>query len=140
MRRIWAISTQASALSMVFLPIACQTAAATEPCEGTLHDPSARQHLEAPGGVGALDDLQRPAPEVDKGTPQLRSGIAAVGEDVAQIWGLSAEPCEDPGRAIAILNVGRMDLARDQVSTGIGDDVAPFGGALEPVAGNRLTP
>lgn len=40
-----------------FPPIPRQTAAATEPCEGPLDDPSAGQHLEAPGVVGALHDL-----------------------------------------------------------------------------------
>ena len=47
-----------------FLPILRQTAATAEPCEvrSTTHF---RQHLEA-RGVGSLDDLQRPAPEVDK--------------------------------------------------------------------------
>jgi len=68
MLRMWAISTQASALSMDFSQsFASQSAATAEPCEGALHDPSARQHLKAFCSFGSLDDLQRPAPEVDKG-------------------------------------------------------------------------
>jgi hypothetical protein len=59
---------------------------------------------------------------------------------MAQLWGLAAEPFEDPGRAVTIQNVGCVDFARDQVSAGVGDDMTPFGGALEPVAGDRLTP
>ncbi len=51
------------------LPILRQTAAATEPCESAFHDPSAGQHLEAYGGIGALDDLQRPASEFHEGAP-----------------------------------------------------------------------
>ena len=50
-----------------FLPVLCQTTAATEPCEGVLDNPSARQQLEALGGIGTFDDLQRPAPEGSKG-------------------------------------------------------------------------
>ena len=38
--------------------------------------------------------------------------------------GLAAEPCEDQGRAIPILDMGGVDIAYDQVSAGIGDDVA----------------
>ena len=107
-----------------FLPILRQTTAATEPCESALHDPSAWQHLEALDGVGALDDLQRPASEAHEGTPQLRSGIAAVREHVAQFRSLAAEPGKDPGRTVTILNVGRMNLACDQVAAGVSNDVA----------------
>lgn len=111
-----------------FFPIPCQTAATAEPCEGALHDPSARQQLEALCGVGPLDDLQRPAPEADKGGAQLWSGIAAICKHVTKLRGLAPQPGEDPGRAIPILNAGGMDFAGDQVAAGVGDDVAfpPF--------------
>ena len=107
-----------------FLPILCQTTATTEPCEGAFHDPSAWQNLEALGGVGALDDLQRPASEAHEGAPQLRSGIAAVREHVAQFRSLAAEPGKDPERTVTILNVGGMNLACDQVAAGVSDDMA----------------
>ena len=115
-----------------FLPIACQSTAATEPCEGAFDDPSPGQHLETLGGIRALDDLQRPAPEADEGAPQFRPGIAAIREHMAQFWGLAAEPGKDTGRAVTILDIGRMDLACNQVAAGVGDDVtfAP----LDPLA------
>ena len=93
-----------------------------------------------PGAIGPLDDLARPAPEADKGSAQFRPGIAAIGEHVAQFWGLMAKPGKDPGRAIPILKVGRVDRARDQVAAGVREDVTLFGGAFDPMAGDRLTP
>jgi len=106
-----------------FLPILCQSAAATEPGERAFDNPPAWQYLEAFGGVRPFDDLQRPASEADKGTPQLWSGIATIREHVAQLWGLAAELGEDPGRAIPILDIGGVDLAGDQIAAGVSDDV-----------------
>lgn len=73
-------------------PIPRQTVAATKPCEGALDDPTAGQHLKAFGTVGALDDLQRPAPEADKGVAQFRPGIAAVREHMAQFRSFAKTP------------------------------------------------
>ena len=50
-----------------FFPILRETSAAAKPCEGALDDPSSGEHFEPLGFVGALDDLERPAPEADKG-------------------------------------------------------------------------
>ena len=58
-----------------FVPVPCKSAATAAPCKCALHDPSARQHPEAFGGVGSFDDSQRPAPETDKCSAQLRSAI-----------------------------------------------------------------
>ena len=41
------------------LEVLGQPSAASEPCEGPLDHPSARQNLEAFGLVGSFDDLQR---------------------------------------------------------------------------------
>lgn len=83
-----------------FLPISCRTTAAAKPREGALDNPSSRQHLEAFGGVGSFDDLQRPASEADKGAPQLRPAIATIGEYVTHFRGLAAELGEDAGRTV----------------------------------------
>ena len=54
------------------------------PGEGLLDDPVAGPELEALRGVGALNDFQRPRADPLEGAAQFRSGIAAVGEDMAQ--------------------------------------------------------
>ena len=63
-----------------FFPVARQTAAAAEPCDGALDDPSAGQHREVLGGVGALDDRPPPAPEADAGVAQFRPRMTPVRE------------------------------------------------------------
>lgn len=57
---------------------------ASEPGESSLDDPSSRQNLEALGRVGALDDFDGPRAPVGQGLHQFFSGIAAVGEWMAQ--------------------------------------------------------
>jgi hypothetical protein len=46
------------------LEVLGEAAAAAKPCEGPFNDPPARQHFEALGGIGSLDDLDRPAAEL----------------------------------------------------------------------------
>ena len=46
------------------LPIFRRPAAVPEPGEGVFDDPSPRQELKALGGVGPLDDFQRPAADL----------------------------------------------------------------------------
>lgn len=59
-----------------------QPSASAEPCEGALHDPSARQNLEALGAVAPFDDLDRELADPGERAPQLRARIAAIGEDM----------------------------------------------------------
>ena len=70
-----------------FLPILRQPPASPEPCEqpapdlirSALDNPSARRNLEAPGGVGALDDLDGPRAAALHGGLELWPGVAATG-------------------------------------------------------------
>jgi hypothetical protein len=59
--------------------IAHQSPLAHQPTEGSLHDPAARQHFEARGGVGAFDDLdgQLGAEAPDPSGERL-AGVAAI--------------------------------------------------------------
>src|SRR5665213_2992391 len=101
-----------------------EPSAPTEPGKGALDHPAARQHFEPPDGVGALDDLDRPAAGSGQFQPQLVAGIAAIGEDMAQPGIEISNRGEDADGAIAILNVGGMDLQPDQVAERVDDDVA----------------
>ena len=69
--------------------------------------------------------------------PQRRSAVAAGREHAARFRSFAVVPGHDPGRAVTILNIGPMSLARDQVAAGVGDDVtlAPLDPNARIVAG-----
>ena len=54
---------------------------------------------------------------------QLVAGLAAVGEDMAQPGEADADLGQDVGRAVAVLDISRMDQGRDQQTAGVGEDV-----------------
>ena len=77
------------------------------------------QRLKARGGIGSLDDFQRPATEADEGTAQLWPGIARPlagrrlrsnlptgGECVAHQSGFATKLRKEPRSAVTILNIG----------------------------------
>src|SRR5208282_5114959 len=73
--------------------IAHESPLAHQPTEGSLHDPAARQHFEAHGGIGAFDDLdgelgtQSPDPLGERLT-----GVAAIHPQDAE----PSEPAQYP--------------------------------------------
>lgn len=69
---------------MVSPPVLCQPATPSEPREAALDDPAAGQQFEAYCGFGAPDDLGGPATDFGEGRLELRSGMAAIGEDMTQ--------------------------------------------------------
>ena len=115
-----------------FLPVLGQAAASSQPCEGSFDDPSARQDLEALGGIGSLDDLDPPVAGAPQRLPQLRAGVAAVGEDVAQPGPAGADGFEHGRRAVAVLNRGGMDDQTDHQAEGVGHYVTLA--TLDPLA------
>ena len=121
-----------------FLPRLRHSAAPSQPREGALDHPAARDHLETPVGVRAFDDLQRPAPDLFQAPPQLGSGIPAIGEDMAQQRVGGRDRFQQARRAVTILNIGTVNGKADQEPDGIGDDVtlAP----LYPLAGVIASP
>ena len=120
-----------------FLPVLRQSAASSEPCEGSLNDPAHWQNLEAPGGIGPLDDLDRPVAEAAHGSLEFRPGIAAVREDVSQPGPAGPDGAQDRWRSVAILNAGRVNHEPDQQAERVGDDV-PLA-TLDPLAGVEAT-
>ena len=71
--------------------------------------------MKACGLIGSLDDLDLPFAMLGERLGQLVSGVATIGEDMAQPWEQVADRGEQLWRSIPILNVGGMDpvLPRD---------------------------
>lgn len=72
------------------LDILCEPA--PEPGESAFNDPSLRQNLEAPGMIGALDDLQSPGADPGQASLQFLAAVAPIGEDVMSIGAEMAYP------------------------------------------------
>ena len=116
-----------------FFPVLGRAATPSEPREGAFDHPATRNDFEALGGVGAFDDLQRPAPDLLQSTLQLGSGIAAIGEYMTQQRVVGRYGLQQVRRAVAILNIATMHGKANQEADGVGDDMtfAPF----DPFAG-----
>jgi len=101
-----------------------EAAVAVQPGEGSFDDPATRQDFEALGAVGSLDDLDRPLADWPQCVPEFVPRIAAIGEQVAQPGKSADDPGEHQRRSVAVLDVGGVDHGVDQISLGIGEDVA----------------
>ena len=109
--------------SGVALEVAGQAAVAADPGEGALDDPALGQDDEAMG-IAALDDLQRPGSGLGDHLGHLRPLVAGVGEDAFDERKGSPRGAQQVTRAIAILNVGRVDGDAQQEAQRIDQDVA----------------
>ncbi len=67
------------------LEVLGETAVAAEPGESALHHPTPGQDLEARHAVASLDDLQPPLADLLQRLAEFRSGVGAIGEDLARI-------------------------------------------------------
>ena len=79
--------------------------------------------LEAFGAVRSLDDLHCELADFLQGASQFRSGVAAVGKDMAQPRPAPEYGLQDDRRAVAILNVGGVNDDADQQAQRVDDDV-----------------
>ena len=70
--------------------------------------------------IRSLDDFERSPADFGQRRPQFISGIATIGEDMAQPWEAVADAGEHIGGAIAVLNVGGMDLRSRRTFDGSG--------------------
>jgi hypothetical protein len=101
-------------------PVPRQAAAASEPGECALDDPSARQNLEATSGVGALDDLDPPVALAFQRAAQLRPRVAAIVEDMPQPRPAFANQAQDHRPTVAVLHAGRMHDGADYQAQRVG--------------------
>jgi hypothetical protein len=104
------------------LVVAHEASAFHDPGECSLYDPPAADDDEALHPGHAPDDLEDDVGLVLRPGDQL-AGIAAVREDALD------EGKAPPGfsqyalRAVAVLNVGAVDLDREQAAIGVGQDM-----------------
>ena len=108
--------------SGVTLEVAGQAAVAADPGKSTLDDPSLGQDDEAMG-IAALDDLQ--APEAGRGDHlgHLWPLVAGVGKDAFDERKGSPRRAQQVARAVAILQIGRVDGDAQQQAQRIDEDM-----------------
>jgi hypothetical protein len=93
----------------VTLEVFGETAAAADPSQGALDDPAFWKNDEAMQFV-AFDDLDGPGSGPRERRRQLRPLIVGIGEDAFDEGEAAARAAvEDQQRAIAILQIGRVD-------------------------------
>ena len=119
---MWAIVIHASAEARDFRS-PWPTCGITNPCEGPLDDPAARQDFKTLGLVGTFDDLECPFPNLQP-LFQLVARIAAIGEDMKQPWPSVPDGFQEIRSAVAILNIGTMHHEADHQPECIDNDVA----------------
>jgi hypothetical protein len=110
-----------------FFPILGHSAALSEPGEGALHDPTSRQNLEPLCRIGALDDLDGPAPDIDQGVAPALEIVSLRGNRRGILR--QKRPCTarcdtvlDRVPNIAQLNLAQLNLAREAKSSAAGQN------------------
>ena len=105
LREIYGAPTRAAAEVAIDV-VGHQTSIASESGQCPFDHPSPTHDLEAALGVRALDDFQLDRLTLERGF-ELRSSIAAVGEDFSDPWKQTARLADQIGSAVAVLDVGR---------------------------------
>jgi hypothetical protein len=100
-----------------------ETSASAEPSKCSFNNPSSRQKLEAFDALGPLDDLDGPRTAVRERIEKLFPTIDPVGKDVAQPWELHPYLLQQRYRAMAVLDVGRMNMNPEKEAIGIGHNM-----------------
>ncbi len=103
--------------------VAHEASALHDPSEGALDDPAAADDDEALHPGHASDDLERDVGLV-LGPFDEATGISAVREDVLDEREPGAGSFQDALGAVAILNVGGMDLDGEKATVGVGQGEA----------------
>jgi len=100
-----------------------EASAAADPCESALDDPALGKDPEGLP-VGASDDFEPPRPQRGDGLGGGFAGIGPVGHDTDQTRTFPGERFEQLRRAVAILEIGRMDDPMDDQALRVDEDVA----------------
>jgi hypothetical protein len=119
--------------------IAHESPLAHQPTEGSLHDPAARQHFEAHGGVGAFDDLdgQFGAESPDPLGERL-AGVAAIHPQDAEPGEPAQHPAQNHLCPVAFGGAGRGYGHAEYQPQGIHQQMSLA--AFDPLAGVIANP
>src|SRR6185369_7481299 len=105
------------------LEVPGETTTSAEPCESAFDDPTSRQELEALDPGRSLDNLDGPLSAMGECFEKLFAAINPVGKDVSKLGKALSQALQQRYSAMDVLNVGGMNVDRQQKSIGIGDDV-----------------
>src|ERR1043166_135447 len=102
------------------LEVLGKTTVSPEPREGPLDYPPPRLGLKRAHALAARDNLDRPFADVRDCVEQLGAAVDAVGEEVTQPAEPPTDSLQQRHRSMIVLDVGRMDLNREQPSFRVG--------------------
>src|SRR5215213_20220 len=122
-------TNEGSRLSGVALVVACKPTAATDPRQGSFHNPSFREHHEAMP-VTAADDLEHPRAGPRDSSGHVLALIARVSDDAFEKGEAPSRLPQQSLGPIPILHAGGMHGDREQQAERIGQDVALAASAL----------
>jgi len=115
-------------------PVLGEAAAAIEPGDGALDDPTLGFDHKASGVISAFEDLDPKTGHCFGDTvAEDRPRVDAVGEQLAQEWELSEQSGQQQYAAIAVLNIGGSDQRVQHQAQCIDQDVTLL--ALDQLAG-----
>ena len=100
-----------------------ETAASAEPGKCAFDNPATGQKLEAFDTLGPLNNLDGPRTTVGERLEKLFTAVDPVGKDVAQLGKLHSYLLQQRHRAMAVLDVGRMNMNPEKQAIGIGHNV-----------------
>src|SRR6478752_7269337 len=73
---------------------------------------------------GGRDDLDRPRPAVRECVEELFAAINPIGEDMFKLWEAASQALQQRHSAMDVLNVGGMNIGRQQETVGVGNDMS----------------
>jgi hypothetical protein len=107
------------------LPVLGKSATSIEPADGAFDDPALRLDDEALGVVATPDDIDcQLGQDLGDAVAEDRSGIGAVGKQLAQERELSEQGGQQQHATVAVLHVGRHDQRVQHQAERVDEQVA----------------
>lgn len=98
------------------VPVLCEPATASEPCEGAFDDPPSGEDFETFCGVGAFDDFERPLSDPVECAAQFRPGISAVGDGLRALLEMRFKEMVREGGRKTVVELLRTVLGQERAA------------------------